>query len=249
MKIKIFMLLVLLLPAIVFSQPGSLNLGILIDTPAAKLPDRGEIQSGLSMYSNGGLLGSILIGLSPRFALGVSYGGENIIGTGDINLNPQPSVEVRYLLFEEKFLFPAIQIGFNSQGYGAYNKDLKRYSVKSMGLYAVASKNTSFLGGLGIHGGINISLENSDGDKDPNIFFGCHKQINSELVIIAEYNTAINDNSDNAIGSGKGYLNCGIRWIFAKQVFVEFDMKNLFENGQNVAGSSREVKLYYTTHF
>jgi len=249
MKIKLCCALLILVSAAAFCQPGSLNLGYVIDTPAANLPDRGEIQSSLSMYTNGGLLGSILIGLSPRFALGVSYGGENIIGTGDVNLNPQPAVEIRYLLFTEQNLFPAIQIGFNSQGQGPYSDDLKRYAVKSPGIYAVASKNTSFLGGLGIHGGINLSMENSDGDKDPNIFFGCHKHLNKDLVLLAEYNTAVNDNDDNAVGSGKGYLNCGVRWVFAQQLFIEFDIKNILENGNNIAGISREVKLYYTTHF
>ncbi|MCD6116261.1 hypothetical protein J7K93_04535 [bacterium] len=249
MKIKSLVIALIIFPAIIMAQSGALKLGILIDTPAANIPDRGQIQSSLRMYSNGGLLGSILIGLSPRFALGVSYGGENIVGTGDINLNPQPAVEVRYLLFEERFLFPSIEIGFNSQGYGAYNSELKRYSVKSLGFYAVASKNTSFLGGLGIHGGINISTETNDGDKDPNVFFGCHKQLNKELVLLAEYNTAINDNSDNAVGSGKGYLNFGIRWVFAQQLFIEFDMRNVLENGDKIAGSSREVKLFYVTHF
>lgn len=230
-------------------QPGSLHLSALIDTPAAKALESGTVETELRIYPNGGLLTAMLVAVSPRFSFGVSYGGENLIGTGKPNLNPLPCVQIRYLIFEERMLFPGILIGFQSQGYGAFDKDLKRYAVKSRGFYAVASKNTSFLGGLGIHGGIHYSLENEDGDSDPNLFFGCHKRLNSDVVIIGEYDAAINDNSDNAIGSGKGYLNLAARWSFAERLFVEFAWKNVLENGENVAGSSREVKLVYLAYF
>jgi hypothetical protein len=231
-----------------YAQPGALYLGMLMDTPAAKTLSVGEIETELRMYSNGGLLTSILVGVSDRFSLGVSYGGENIIGTGKANMNPQPCVHVKLLLIEERNLFPAIMVGFHSQGYGAYQKELKRYTIKSKGVYAVASKNTSFLGGLGLHAGANWSLESDDGDSDPNFFAGCHKFINKDLVILAEYDTAINDNSDNAIGSGKGYLNAAVRWSFAQRLFVEFAWKNILENKENVPGSSREVKLVYLAY-
>lgn len=232
-----------------WAQPGALYLGMLMDVPVAKTLPAGGIETVLRMYPNGGLLTSLMVGIADRFSLGVSYGGENIIGTGKANMNPQPCVHVKYLVMEERFLSPALLIGFNSQGYGAYSKELDRYRMKSRGLYAVVSKNTSFLGGLGIHAGINYSLETKDGDSDPNLFAGCHKFINSDLVILCEYDTAINDNSDNAIGSGKGYLNAGVRWSFEQRLFLEFAWKNILENGDKIPGSSREVKLVYMTYF
>lgn len=232
-----------------WAQPGSLDLGMLLDMPSARTLPSGSIETELRMYSSGGLLTALTVGISDRFCLGVSYGGENIIGIGRVNLNPLPCVHVRYLVVAEGFLSPALLIGFDSQGYGEYSKDLKRYAIKSRGMYVVASKNTSFLGGIGIHAGMNWSLENEDGDSDPNIFAGCHKRLNSELVLMAEYDTAINDNSDNALGSGKGYLNCGLRWSFFKKLFIEFAWKNVLENRENVPGSSREVKLVYLTTF
>jgi len=241
-------IIILLFYVSAWGQPGSLTLDMLMDVPSAKALSSGDIETELRMYPNGGLLATILVGVSHYFSLGVSYGGENIIGTGDANMNPQPCVHVKFLLFEERFLFPAIMLGFNSQGYGAYLSSLKRYTIKSRGLYAVASKNTSFLGGLGIHAGVNWSLEREDGDSDLNIFAGCHKFIRNDIVILSEYDTAINDNSDNAIGSGKGYLNVGVRWSFAQRLFVEFALKNILENGR-ATGSVREVKLVYLTFF
>jgi hypothetical protein len=233
----------------VFCQPGSLQLGYLIDVPSTKTLESGGFVVELRMYPNGGLLASSQVGLTNRFSMGVSYGGENIIGNGKVNLNPEPHVHLRYLVIAEQFLAPAILIGFNSQGYGGYDKKAERYTVKSRGLYAAVSKNTSFLGGIGFHGGANWSLENKDGDKDPNFFIGCHKWISEELVALVEYDAAVNDNSDNAIGSGKGYLNAGIRWSVAQTFFVEFSWKNILENRENVSGSSREIKLIYLNRF
>jgi len=244
-KSSILTITLLFLALNLYAQPGTLTLGQLIDLPNATMQAPGDIDLCLRMYPMGGFLTSIMVGLSPRFSLGASFGGENIIGTGKPNFNPQPCLHIRYLLFRERFLFPAICLGFDSQGYGAYLKDLSRYEVKARGFYAVASKNTSFLAGLGMHAGISYSVENKDKDSDPDIFFGFHKRINEDLVVLAEYDTAINDNSNNAVGSGEGYLNCALRWSFAQRLFVEFAWKNILENGDTVQGSSREVKLAY----
>ena len=232
-----------------YAQPGSLHLGMLIDTPSAKGQESGSLLTELRIYPEGGLLTTLLIGVSSHFSLGVSYGGENIIGAGKPNMNPQPCVDVRLLILEEQYLIPGLLIGFNSQGYGAYHGDRERYAVKSRGFYAVISKNTSFLGGIGLHGGVNWSLEDKDGDSDPNFFAGCHKRISDDLVLLSEYDTAINDNSDNAIGSGRGYLNLGVRWSLEQRFFVEFAWKNILENGEDAVGSSREVKLVYLAYF
>jgi len=246
-KILVFFAMTGLFTLPLLAQPGALKLTEVMDLPAATMLQPGDIHTTLRMYPGGGFLPSLLVGLSDRFCLGVSYGGQNIIGQGRVNLNPQPAVHVRYRLFAERMLFPAIVLGFQSQGYGGWDKRLKRYDIKSRGFYAVASKNTSYLGGIGLHTGINWSTETEDGDDDINLFAGVHKWLNEEIVLLAEYDTAINDNDDNALGSGKGYLNAGVRWVFAQQFFVEFAWKNILENGTRVLGSSREIKLCYQT--
>ena len=230
------------------AQPGSLYLDILIDIPTAKILESGQIQSQLRMYHKGGLLSTLSVGITDRFFIGISYGGENIIGSGNVDMNPLPCVHTGYLLFQEQYLTPAVLLGFNSQGYGSYNKDKERYLIKSKGLYAVASKNTSFLGGLGIHLGINWSLENSD-NKSLDLFGGCHKWINPELLILAELDMGLDDNPNQTLVINQGYFNCGIRWNFSNQIFFEFDWKNIFENNEDLPGSSREIKMYYLTHF
>lgn len=237
--------LYVLLAGVARAQPGAMNLGQLIDIPVAKTLMKGGVSAEIRAYPEGGILGGVMVGLTDYIDMGVSYGGINIIGSGKPKLNPLPCVQFQYLTIEEQNLVPALLIGFSSQGYGEYNKDLKRYAVKSRGFYAVLSKNTAFLGGLGLHAGLNYSLEKEDGDDDINAFVGLHKWINPDLVLMCEYDAAINDNADNSIGAGKGYLNAGIRWSVAGRFFLEFAWKNILENRFNVPGSSREIKLVY----
>ena len=85
----------------VWGQPGSIESNMLWDTPAAYQMFPADLETELRMYANGGLLFSMLVGITDRFTLGISYGGENIIGTGQANMNPLPCVHVRYLLLEE----------------------------------------------------------------------------------------------------------------------------------------------------
>ncbi len=250
MSKKVAVIFILILSQIINinAKTGPLRLCNLIDIPVAQITPAAVIETELRMYPEGGLLTSIMVGISSNFSIGAAYGGQNIIGEGRIDLNPQPSVHLRYLLIKERFLIPAFLIGFNSQGLGRYYKGLKRYAIKSPGLYIVASKNTSFLGGLGLHGGICFSLENGDGDSDPDLFIGCHKYISTSIVLLVEYDFALNDNGARSIGDGKGYLNSGMRWSVAKNFFIEFSWKNILQNKKNIAASSREVKLVYRHH-
>ena len=247
MKSAVRGLILSMLTSCLLAQPGALRLGQLVDVPVAKTLFQGEMSAELRLYTKGGLLTSVMVGLTDRVGMGISFGGENIIGTGKPNMNPQPEAHIQYLLISEQNLSPGVMIGFNSQGYGGFSRVLDRYAIKSRGFYAVLSKNTSFLGGLGMHGGASWSPEQKD-DRDPDLFFGLHKWINPELVLLCDYDTAINDNGDKALGSGKGYLNAAIQWSFNQTLYIEFDWKNILENRDNLPGSNREIKMIYISH-
>ena len=108
-------MLMLCVPEI-WAQPGAIELDMLLNTPVAKtLPQKG-ILTELRMYDGGGLLAAIGVGITDQFSIGVSYGGSNIIGSGNVDMNPQPCVQLRALIKEEQFLSPAIVLGFDSQG-------------------------------------------------------------------------------------------------------------------------------------
>ncbi|MFC2088499.1 hypothetical protein ACFLSX_02775 [Calditrichota bacterium] len=221
----------------------------LIDTPTAGTLLRGSFKTEIRAYTQGGLLGSIDVGITDRLMFGISYGGANLIGEGEIDWNPQPGVNIRYRLFEEDLAIPALVFGYDSQGYGVFVDSTKRYSEKSRGLFVTASKNFVFLGTIGLHGGVNYSFESEDGDKDINLFVGFDKTINPELLFVAEYDFALNDNDSRSLGSGNGYLNVGLKWIFAGKMNIDFILKNLLENKNNHPHLSREIRISYVEIF
>jgi hypothetical protein len=254
MKKLHFFVISILLPLSLIAQQQPLPPYELIDLPTAGTLPRGSYVSSLRLYPSGGVLGGVQVGLSDRLSFGVSFGGENIIGEGKINWNPEPGLQFVYRLIDENIVLPAITLGYNSQGYGAYLKNneqytIKRYTIKSRGIYGVASKNYAFLGDLSFHGGINYSFEREDGDKDLNLFAGIIKSLNRDLSLLAEYDVAVNDNNFRSIGSGKGYLNAGVRWLFANRLLLQFQFKNILENKERVPYSNREIKIAYIEYF
>lgn len=222
----------------------------LIDNPTANILTRHQFQLRLRVYHEGGMLGSLSARLTTKLMFGVSYGGQNIIGQGSVKWNEAPGVNIRYRLSFETEQIPAICIGFNSQGYGSYNTDLKRYQIKSKGFYVAMSKNIGILRGFGLHGGINYSDENKGGEKDVNFFCGANLNIDRELSILWEYDFGINDNDNQSLGSGKGYMNAALRWYFSEQLVFELSIKNLMRNnrtlnGEQVPNANRELKIIY----
>lgn len=220
----------------------------LVDLPTAYTLERASYKIDLRTYRGGGLLGAASFGITDRVMLGMSYGGTNLIGEGDVNWNPEPGIEARVKVIDETFRMPAVTVGFDSQGFGPFRDDYARYETKSRGLFVVASKNYAILSNLGIHGGINWSLEKQDRDREINLFIGADLVLNPEFHLFAEYDFANNDNeTDTIFGSGDGYLNGGFRWTFATQIYLQFNFKNMLENGPNRV--TREFRVGYFEYF
>ncbi len=149
----------------------------LIDLPTAGIIPHGDVALDMEFYEQDGILSTVSIGAFNRLVLGISFGGSHIIGTEKPVWNGTPGFAARLRVIEETIVLPAIALGFDSQGKGAYIDQLGRYTVKSLGFYAVASKNYKVLGFLSLHGGINYSLERADGNDSPNFFVGAEKTL------------------------------------------------------------------------
>ena len=133
----------------------------LIDSPTAGLTDKGRFGIDLRFFPNGGVSTQLHAGVLSRLTVGISFGGEQIIGDQDIDWYPRVEAAVKYRLIEENTSWPALVLGYETQGYGTHKND--RYQIKSKGFLVVLSKNyISPLGQFGIHGGFNLSRENRD---------------------------------------------------------------------------------------
>ncbi len=202
------------------------------------------------------------VSLTNRLMLGVSYGGENVIGNEEIDWYPRVEFLIKYNLFEERYAMPALSVGYSSIGWGKYIDGLERYLIKSRGFYAVASKEMNLFGGMVLHGGVNYTTEATDlEEKDGiNIFFGGEKKLNEELSLLAEWDLGLNDNGETCLGDGKGYFNLGARWTFVPELIIDFHLINLFGNfntdpedgvmiGEEYNKIARNVTITYRAFF
>ena len=218
----------------------------LVDGPTAGMLPAGRLAADLRLYGDSGILSQIEVGVHNRISIGVSFGGQHIVGSRDAAWNPRVEVAGRVRVIEEELKIPAVALGYHSQGYGEYDETLNRYAVKSKGLYAVASKNYGFpLGDVGMHAGLNSSLEDGDGDGDLSGFVGADVEFKRVFALLVEYDLAINDNEDNSLGSGRGRLNVGGRWMPSERLNLEVDVKNLFRDGKRSKEIDRQVRLVY----
>lgn len=222
----------------------------LIDVPTAGSLEKGEYGFDLRLFPYGGALAGLRAGLFERFMIGISYGGNYLIARQDPEWNELPGILVKYRLFEETDL-PAVSIGFDSQGYSPWLEGAERYETKAKGIFLAASKNFSldWLGTMGLHAGINYNSFEDDDDRDLNGFLGVDKSVNEQISLLAEYSLGLDDNNGEALGGDKGYLNAGLRWIFAEQLGIEFNFKDILVNRKEFSSVSRELRITYVEKF
>tara|TARA_B100000029_G_C17510843_1_gene936179 strand:- start:478 stop:1269 length:792 start_codon:yes stop_codon:yes gene_type:complete len=236
----------------------------LISIPTSGTLPKGTYSIETLLTNNGGVLPKFLIGITENFTLGFSYGFQNFIGTDEIEKNKSyPEFNLKYRVYEESERFPAILIGFDTQGKGDYDETNERYDQKAVGLYLVASRNWNALGNLGFHIGINKNFMEGK-DKDLNLFFGIDKEINRSFSLLAEYNFARNDDEiqdTNGIDlrEGNGIFNLGIRWSATDNLMLEFNFNDTFKNIKYLDKDDeepipfksriREIKVVYFEQF
>ena len=222
----------------------------LIDSPTAGLLPRGSFAVDVRLYEGNGILTQIEMGVFNRASVGFSFGGQHLVGNQEARWNPRVEFAGRIRIMEETAGLPAVALGYHSQGYGAYDLDLGRYTTKSKGLYAVSSKNYGIpLGELGMHVGINRSLEDSDGDADLSGFAGLDFLLGKWVVLLAEYDFAVNNNGDATLGSGRGIMNLGGRWLVSDRFSVGLDLLDVAQDGQRNPHPERQIRLMYSEKF
>ncbi|MFH1686986.1 MAG: hypothetical protein ABIE70_05625 [bacterium] len=266
----------LLLSPIIMGQPSDLSAQSslydvpprwLIDMPTAGTLPRAYFDVGCRIYPAGGTIMSTDIGLSNRLMLGIAFGGEGVLSSVEPNWNPRIEFNVKLRIIDEQEYFPAVTLGFASQGSGRWNRDWQRYAFKSPGMYAVVSRSFYFYNWTsGWHVGMNYTMENKvDEEKDINFFGGWDATFKYNLALQAEYDAAINDNrstipssladttstgqSNLFAGKGRGYLNLGLKWLFTENLELELLLKDLLVNRRDSDTFTREIRITYIDRF
>ena len=216
----------------------------IIDMPTAGIIEKGVVGVTTDFMPYGVLIQWIEAGVFENVSIGISYGGANFIGSGNVDWNNWPGITFRARLLNETVYLPAITVGFDAQGKGQYFKDDERYAIKSPGFFAAVSKNFEFLGYLSLHGETNYSLEGND-DNYIDLRLGVEKTLGSSFSLVTEYDFAFNDNN-SGFGIGRGYLNLGVRWSPGPGFTVGFDLRDLLDNEPSVSnGVGRAFKIEY----
>lgn len=235
------------------------------DIPTAGILQYGEAELNTKIYHQNGIIVGGSVGLFSRFMFGISYGGENIVGNDKPSWNEKVEVNAKYRIVDESPTFPAVAIGFDTQGHGAYNPEVKRYDIKSKGFYAVASRNYLLMGNIGLHLGVNYSLENKDDQKSVNLFSGIDKSLGDSFIFTIDYDAALNDkdpgvnigseeNDDNFIKSlkkrkGNGYLNLSLMHRFSDSLSIKLIAYDILENNRVTKGADRAIIINYFMKF
>ncbi len=252
-----------------YAAESMLQPRMLIDAHTAGVLPKAYFDFQTRIYPSGdtGLGGSglglaISVGLTDRLSIGISYGGDGLVGRGTPQSNPWPGGLIKYRIIEETFVMPAISLGYDHQGFGGIQSDglYKGYIYKSPGFFIAASKNYLVFSSIqiGFHAGMNFSLEEYKRIHWPNAYAGIDLGINEELALMVEYDGALNERDKGSDSKSyanplRGFLNLGIRWAFTPSLFVEIAAKDILQNKLSSNGNalrwSREFKLVYVTHF
>ena len=217
----------------------------LIDMPTAGILEKGVVGVTSEILPDGVLIAVIEAGVFENVSIGISYGGANLIGSGNVEWYKLPAVNIRARIINETTLIPAVAFGFDSQGKGIYDNNNKRYTIKSPGFFGAVSKNFEFIGYMSLHGTVNYSLEGTDGDNFVDVRAGVEKTLGSSFSLLVEYDFALNDNNTD-FGSGKGYLNAGIRWSPGTGFTLGFDVRDLLSNKTSTKNAAdRSLKFEY----
>src|ERR1035437_4876288 len=199
MKKVMLLCICLLFSAISFSQgtageSAKYENRMLIDMPTAGILEKGFVGATSDVLPGGALVEILEVGAFDNISFGISYGGSNTIGAGSPGWYKYPGINFRFRFFNESFGLPGFTFGFDSQGKGPYFDSSGRYAIKSHGFFAADSKNFSFMGFFSVHGTLNYTLENKDGDNFVNLTLGFEKTVGATVSIVGEYDFALNDN-------------------------------------------------------
>jgi hypothetical protein len=229
----------------------------IVDSPTAGILRHGEYLFQGSIGPRSGLLFGVKIGFHDRLMVGASFGLQEFIGRGDINVNEKPGFELRLRIIEEIVAGPALAVGIDTQGEDSYLEDEERYERKSKGFYAVLSKNYRLVRDLSVHGGINYSLETKN-EKGINFFGGITFEIIPGVSLLLDYNAALDDDDpyvDPKHTLGRGYLDTGVRFNYMENLKLMVMFKDLTGNyvpgpgSGDERGVARSIEIFYVNYF
>jgi len=207
-----------------------------IDQPVPISLAHGEYYAGVRLWGSGGVMARLAVGLFNRVTLGMSYGGDSIIGSAKPTFfdRYRPDFQARLAILEEQGYVPNVLIGFESQGYDACSSGV--YLVREKGGYLCLGK-TIDASRTFCQLGVNYS-HGTDG------FLVVNQLFPGSVEGIIEYDPALNQH----IGRNKGFLNFGLAWTFNEKLRLAAALRDILGNRPETK-LDRVLELSINEHF
>jgi hypothetical protein len=203
-----------------------------IDQPVPISLAHAEYYVSARLWGSSGVMMRFGLGLFDRVTLGMSYGGNNVLGAGTPKFfdRYRPDVQVRLAILREQGYAPNVVLGFESQGYDdCINKE---YDVREKGGYLCFGKTVDV---IRTHCQLGVNYwDGFDG------FLALNALLPGDVELIAEYDPALNDRREEQ--KNPGFLNFGIGWTFAERVRIVLGLRD-------VLGNRPETRLNRTLEF
>ncbi len=217
---------------------------VLVTMPTAGLLIRNQYAAEVQAFPGDGIRARLQVGLWNRLLLGLSYSGSAVVGADPPRWQGPPGATARIRLLDESLRLPAVVLGFDSQGTGAWAAD--RFAVRSPGAFVAASKNFALLGFLGVHGGAGYSLEPDA--KHVNGWLGIEQTLGPLASVLAEYNLAADDRTGRSGALDAGDLNLAAR-LSLGALTAELSLLDITGNRPGRPSSSRLIRIEYVAGF
>lgn len=215
----------------------------IVDMPTAGIMHKGYYQFAFNFFNFGGILSEFNISPVDNFSFGISYSLSGLIGSDKISIQKLPGIYFGWRFLNESYSYPAVLVGFSSQGMGGYITEKNRFLVYSPGLFLSASKNFKWLiGSIALHSGVNYSFDPPINDRTVNFYAGFEQSIGPFAAINLEYNATLNDENQN-IMARKGLLNSSLRISITKGVTIQLQLRDLLNHQQKVDAFSRYLAI------
>ncbi len=199
-----------------------------IDNPLPILLNHGEVYIQFRDEPINKVRAKLGVGIWNSIILGVSYGGDNLVGYGDVDWEDEPSLDLRIRLIESDYLESVI--GFNSEPIENYKgKDL--FILGGISMYLGSFR-------LLVCGGGNYKFTEPE-NKGLDLFANSVLNINGPHSIHLEYILGANDDNNNS----KNRFNLGYN-IQSGSLGVQFDLKNIFSGDLG-----RQIQIFYRENF
>ena len=190
-----------------------------IDQPVPISLAHAEYYIGGRLWGDGGVLMRFGIGLWDRLTLGMSYGGNHVLGPGGPRFfdRYRPDFQARIAILQEQGYTPNLVLGFESQGYD--DCSLRVYQVREKGGYLCAGKTVDV---IRTHCQLGINYwEGFDA------FLAFNTLLPNSIELMLEYDPALNDIKAER-GLHPGYFNFGVGWTVAQKIRLVLGLRDIF---------------------